>query len=278
MQWNLKSFVALFFVLLFCCITDGAPLDPAKPPGGNFDLSHWKLTLPLDKQGGTNSNAAEASAAQLGAGYTNADFFRTAPDGAMVFASPALGAIAGGYKGRNSHPRTELRELLNPKDSKVNWTGDGVHSLTARCRVNAIADGGKVCIGQIHGRSTDIPLVMIYYDNTVAPGKVTAKVKYHVDDSKVDNDNEKHFAFAPVALNADINYRIFVTNGVVAVTVNGETQSQDFYATDPHWKNVDYYFKAGAYYTSNGGTTNATQVSFFALAAIHPAISSAKAP
>src|SRR6185369_6317433 len=58
-------------------------LDAAKPPGGNFDLSHWKLTLP-------DAVASEISAAQLTAGITNAFFFTDA-DGAMVFRCPVTG-------------------------------------------------------------------------------------------------------------------------------------------------------------------------------------------
>ena len=136
---------AVLFSFLVCAVN--AALNPAKPPGGNFDLSHWKLMLPLDKDSGANGTATEISAAQLVDGYTNAGFFRTAPDGAMVFETLAEGAIAGGHRGPNTHPRTELRELLNPKDAKANWSGNGVHILTAHCRVNALADGGRVCIG-----------------------------------------------------------------------------------------------------------------------------------
>src|SRR5262245_33612978 len=81
----------------------GQPLDSNLPPGGNFDLSHWKLTLP-------DANATEIPAEQLDAGYTNSLFFYTAQDGAMTFWSP----VTGGVTGETDYPRSELRELLNP--------------------------------------------------------------------------------------------------------------------------------------------------------------------
>src|SRR5689334_23501229 len=94
-------------LLLICALARA--LDPGRPPGGNFDLSHWKLTLP-------DASASELSAAQLVAGYTNASFFFTGPDGAMVFWCPVTGGTTSG----SSYPRSELRELINPSDDNVN--------------------------------------------------------------------------------------------------------------------------------------------------------------
>src|SRR5436190_21630249 len=43
-------------VMLCFCIEAWA-LNPSLPPSGNFDLSHWKLTLPVDSNG-TNVGTA----------------------------------------------------------------------------------------------------------------------------------------------------------------------------------------------------------------------------
>src|SRR5204863_6640658 len=44
-QWGFQ------FLLLVCLLTSfvALALDPSLPPGGNFDLSKWKLTLPDTK-------------------------------------------------------------------------------------------------------------------------------------------------------------------------------------------------------------------------------------
>jgi hypothetical protein len=268
----------VWLLALVACVAARGSLDPAKAPGSNFDLSHWKLSLPVNDAGDTTGKATEISTAKLTGGYSNPPFFRTGNDGAMVFECPAEGAIVAGMRGPNAHPRTELRELLNPSDSKVNWTGEGVHMLSARCRVNAVAAGGKVCIGQIHGRIIDVPLLMIFYDNTTSPARVTANLKYRVDKAKVRGSSDHRFQFANVELGADMDYTILVTNGSVAVTVNGVTQSQGFYANDARWKDVDLYFKAGAYYTANGGKTTAAQVAFYTLVSSHPDGNDRKVP
>ena len=127
-------------------------LDPNLPPGGNFDLNHWYLQLPTSNGILTAASGTvdSASTAQLVAGFTNA-YFYTAADGAMIFWAPNNGARTSG----STHPRSELRELLDPADSGVNWTVYGSNFLTATCVVsNVPSDTGKVCIGQIHEPST----------------------------------------------------------------------------------------------------------------------------
>src|SRR5947209_16011728 len=106
------------------------PLElKALPPGNNFDLSHWKLTLPIDNLGGTLGEAAEIKNPLLQS-YTS-QFFFTGSDGAMVFWCPVIGAVTSSA----TDSRTELRELLDGSSSDVNWTGYGTHILRAQCKV-----------------------------------------------------------------------------------------------------------------------------------------------
>jgi parallel beta-helix repeat protein len=129
-------------------------LNPAKPPGSNFDLSHWKLTLP-------DAVASEIPAAQLTAGSTNSFFF-TGADGAMVFWCPVTGGTTSG----SSYPRAELRELLDPENDNVNWTGYGTHILNAQCKVTQIPSSKKTIIGQIHSFSGNAyPLIKLQFNN-----------------------------------------------------------------------------------------------------------------
>ena len=81
--------------LLACAATLGLAvvsvpaLDPSQPPGGNFDLSHWKLTLP-------DAGASDIVSAQLESGFNESSFFYTGPDGAMVFWCPVTGGVTDG--------------------------------------------------------------------------------------------------------------------------------------------------------------------------------------
>jgi autotransporter-associated beta strand protein len=256
-------------VAFLICISAGRALalDSDKPPGQNFDLNQWELTLPVNSAGGTNGTAADIPALQLVAGYTNAPYFATGADGAMVFWCPAAGATTSG----SSSPRTELREMLGAVDNdfSVNWSANGLHLLTGQCLVNAVANGGEVAIGQVHAYSVNIPLVILYYDNSLNQGTINATVKYNTTNAPVNGHTDNTLTFANVGLNSPIHYQLLVSNGVVFITVNGSTQSQNFYATDTNWANANFYFKAGDYYVNNGGATNPAQVSFYELTVNH---------
>jgi len=49
------------------------------PPSSILDLSHWKLTLPVDSGNGTGGDPAEISAHDLAAGYRSG-YFCVDPD------------------------------------------------------------------------------------------------------------------------------------------------------------------------------------------------------
>ena len=72
--------LALRVIAVVICLAGGTAwaLDSGQPPGGNFDLSHWKPQLPTD--GGlltcTNLGVDEFTPAELEAGTNNAYFYR----------------------------------------------------------------------------------------------------------------------------------------------------------------------------------------------------------
>jgi hypothetical protein len=88
-----------FALILFVNSAEAQVLDPSLPPGGNFDLSYWKITRP---------NQQERDSDQLAAGYSVVPDFYTDPvTGAMVFTCPNDGATGG-----STYPRSELREMI----------------------------------------------------------------------------------------------------------------------------------------------------------------------
>ncbi len=225
----------------------------AVPPGSNFDLSRWKITLPIDDFGGLTGEATEIKQPIL-ASYSS-QFFYTGTDGAMVFWCPVVGATTANA----TAPRTELRELISGTDSTVNWTVNGTHVLRAQCRVTQQPDSGAVIIGQIHGYPSP-RLVKLQYDE----GLVQAYIKNSFSAS-----GDTKFSWT-VSTNAALDYEIKVVDGVVFITVNGVTRSHDLLASDSAWGTISYYFKAGAYLQDNSGpVTEGGRVSFYQLSATH---------
>jgi hypothetical protein len=246
MQFGLACLSLLSFGLV-----PARALNPLLPPGLNFDLTHWKLTLP-------ETGAPEVSVAQLIAGYTNAAYFYTGSRGEMVFWCPVTGGTTSG----SSYPRSELREMLNPTSSTVNWTGHGTHTLDAQCRVLKIPSTGKVIIGQIHGYTGNAyPLIKLQYYN----GLVDALVKHSPN-----NSTDTHYYFMNVGLSNLITYQIKVTDGLLSMTVNGSNRAVNIFQTDPDWANQTMYYKAGNYCQDNSGTsTEGALVSFEQLSTSH---------
>jgi len=250
-----KKFLrALLSLALTMCVANGA--RAGLPPGSNFDLSHWKLELPVDVVGGTTGVAAEISAGQLSAGFTN-NYFYSGADGAMTFWCPVTGATTSG----STYPRSELRELLNPNDASVNWLGTGTHILRAQCKVTQQPSAGAIIIGQVHGYSYSQRLVKLQFNNGV--------VQAYVRNSPTVAGDTK-FTYPSVALNGTINYEIKVLDGVASIAVNGVTNSFNFFASDPAWQTINYYFKAGSYVQDNIGTdTEGGRVAFYQLSVTH---------
>jgi hypothetical protein len=163
----------------------------------------------------------------------------------MTFWAPVPGATTSG----SSYPRSELREQISPPSNSSNWFGFGTHTLDAECRVTQIPSTAKVIIGQIHGYTGEaLPLVKLQYNN----GTIEALIKTNANDSLTD----RKYVYSFVGLSNSITYQIKMVNGLISVTVNGQTQSLDVFQTDPNWATNTLYFKAGSYCQDNVGNTN----------------------
>ena len=251
------------FLALLSPVGRAQTLDPGKPPGGNFNLTNFYLGLPVDSSGGTNGNSASIPATQLVAGYSNALYFYTEQDGAMVFWAFVLGATTSG----SSYPRSELREQISPPSNSSNWVAYGTHVLEAHCKVTQVPSSGKVIIGQIHGYTgAALPLVKLQYNK----GTIEVLIKTNANDDLTD----RKYTFMNVGLSNSIHYQIQVVNGLIAVAVNGMTNSLNVLQTDPDWATNTLYFKAGSYCQDNAGTIDeGSRVAFYALERWHgPAI------
>jgi hypothetical protein len=238
-------------------------LEPGQPPSGNFDLTHWKLTLPIGRQGKPD----EVLPAQLSDAYVHAPYFLSSPvDGAMRFWAPVTGVTTQG----STYPRSELREQRTPGKDSPNWYANGTHVLEAECRIIQVPSSGRVIIGQVHGKKTPTgeaanPLVKLAYDAQSRSLRVQVKASPHRQRREESTD-----VVGGIELGTLIKYQIKIVDGVAHVTVNGKRFERDFYATDPDWAKTDLYFKAGAYTLDNQGpSTEGAQVDFYVLRVRH---------
>ena len=251
----------LFFLAIGLAVLLGAlparALYSNLPPGSNFNLANWKITLPVDSNGTNIGNAIEKTAAELVAGYTNAVYFYTAPDGAMVFWCPISGATTSG----STYPRSELRELLNPANDNINWNSAvGIHTLDGVCKVTQVPSTGKVIIGQIHGFSGNAyPMIKMQFESS----SIRCLCK---SDPAGDGTDDIILTFPNPGVNKLISYRIQTFGTNLNVTVNNTTLVGNISL----WGGAICYFKAGNYCQDNVGTNGeGSSVSFYSLNVNH---------
>ncbi len=288
------------FILLLCALSSLAhgtmaqDLNPNVPPSGNFDLSHWKITLP---------SQIENSVTDLINGFENSNWFYTDHStGAMVFNCPNDGQTGG-----STYPRSELREMLRGENTSIGTSGingnnwvfssstlanqeaaggvDGV--LTATVAVDHVSRTsdedrkiGRVIVGQIHA-SSDEPC-RLYYRKL--PGNTKGSIYfahepttgaeqwYEMIGSRSDNAADPEDG---VALGEKFSYEIKVVYNTLTVTIMREGKDdvvQEVDMTNSGFANDWMYFKAGNYNQNNAGDAGEyAQVSFFALDVTHSA-------
>lgn len=245
-------------------------LDPALPPSGNFNLTNWNITLPVDSSGGLTGTAITVKTSTLASGYSYAPYFYTATDGAMTFEVPHNGATAG----TSSHPRSELRECF-PNGSLYNWVANDptgkVHTLVGTCVPDtaSIGTGGYISIGQIHGKEPNIPAIILRY---YASGRVAATVKR----SPSDPVTQATYEFNSVGSNPIINYTLQIVGDATGkvdayLTVNGQTVHDPMSAHDPAWATTTFYFKAGLYNVAPV-TGKTARLAFYKLVPTHSTV------
>ncbi|PTU73474.1 polysaccharide lyase family 7 protein [Pseudomonas mangrovi] len=250
-----------------------AALDPSLPPGGNFDLGNWNITIPFDAENDTVGKPLTILPVNLVGpnGYSHMPAFFTDSDGAMNFWAPLNGATTGGSK----HPRSELREMIDGVSNAVNWDSFGTAILDAQVRVMKVpADDGIVIIGQVHGHGS-APLVLLYYkyDQTKQTGRVIAKLQGTPVQGPPFTQNT---IATDIRLGERFTYQIKVErqpNGGPAIassSVNNGTPAE--MVMEPSWDLETFYFKAGSYlHTYGDSATDGALVKFYRLAASHPA-------
>lgn len=238
-------------------------LNPNAVPSTNFDLSNWKLQLPIDVQGSFSGKATEVKTLT---NYVHQNYFYTGNDGAMVLSAPVQGATTGG----SNYARSELREMNGT--AKAEWSLQQGGHLSATLQVDAAPrhnDGtyGKVVLGQVHG--IDEELVRLVWED----GRV-----YFANDMTMAGSADAHIELLDaqgwqpsVSLNETFTYDIDVSADrlVISVVADGQLYSASSSINDA-WNDDRFYFKAGVYLGVNEHNGSGDgQVSIFAVDATH---------
>lgn len=224
---------------------DRAP-DPmpgqVEAPETSIALTHWKLTLPVTKDGTVAGpgNAVDMIVLQ---GLSVPPYFTVTPD-SISFRAPTDGATTKG----SHYPRSELREM-DGEGEEYQWVLEQGGTLSATLQVDELpkttkGKAGAIVIGQIHG--PDDELCRLYYDN----GSL-----YFVDDKAGKAGKETKFVLkssagksAKIPLGEQFSYEIDANSERLKVSVSyGDIT---YTATDPisaFWPGKELYFKAGLY-------------------------------
>src|SRR5918994_1173955 len=237
-------------------------LNASVAPSGNFNLSNWKITIPVDQNGSTSGIAVEVQGLS---DYTNARYFYTGSDGAMVFYAPVDGATTKG----SSYARSELREMNASEKAAWNLSQGGFMGATLEVDAAPNRDGigGRLVVGQIHGQ--DDELVRLYWEN----GTV-----YFANDQAGSGNSETKFtlkdstgATPDVSLNEKFSYTINAKGSTLEVDVYADGKVYESSTKiNSVWQSDTFYFKAGAYLGANESNgSGAGQASFYALDVNH---------
>ena len=227
-------------------------------PSSILDLSHWKLTLPVDAHHGTSGEAAEVQAADLTDGYSSG-YFGADPTGGVRFWAPVDGATTDD----SAYPRSELRYMLDPDDDNANWVPDEWRAgLAARLVVERVpASTHKVVVGQIHGFQTNAFIKLRYqYDPDAHTGSIAALVNEDPDATGSTNFG----SVGGIPTGEPFTYSITVLDREITIKVNGAVLTS--FHVQRGWLHVPMYFKAGSYDQANGtSSTDGGRVTFYTL-------------
>jgi hypothetical protein len=231
-------------------------LDPGYAPGGNFDLKHWDLQLPVGSPG--KPDIIPSAKLQGRDGYQDSYFFTESGDGAMVMKVPGNPSSSGCVTTSHSpHCRSELREVDPANGHPISWNPQaGTNRLMATVAVPQ-PDNGKhgTVIGQIHiDESISFkPLCLLYYnkDGDIVVG---------VEQTRAGND-EVFTKLGNVPVGKQFSYEIDYDSNQLRVGINGHFQTLSTFSLDAPLS----YFKAGNY---NQGSSP-SEVHFFALTIQH---------
>ena len=235
----------------------------------SIDFSNWKLTLPVDEN--NNGSPDEYLPASLVNGayrYNNQIkpfMYDQLEDSSMVFYTYPQSSTTN-----SSYSRTELRELIDPSNSRINWTLTQGGEMRGRLKLEAVskdADSSmeyhKTIVMQIHGiisisdmetygfsSNNGPPLIKIYWkDGFIWSHKKSLVNEATIGDALLEvsssiwtdeKDNLGYVGFEP------FDFRITASNAKIEVQLN-ENEPLIYQDISLEKWPFENYYKAGNY-------------------------------
>jgi len=255
------NFLVISFVLLLPFTVSAASLssratagNPSCSPGGNFDLSTWKLQLP---SGSPNNPTSITSAKLQGcSGYKDQYFFTDSKTGDLVMKVPGSPASSDCVTTSGSkHCRTELREVDRSNGQNAAWDPNAAKNLlTVSLAVVVPDDGGHgTAIGQVFGSDNGKPVAEMYYNRK---GDIVIGVN-----QTPEGGNQFITALGNVPVGTRFTYELSYQSNVLTVKINGAAKKLSTFSLNA----PKSYFKAGNYNQGN----IPSEVRFFAISVAH---------
>ena len=235
----------------------------------DITFTNWKVTLPVDEN--NNGKPDEYQPNELiNLGYQTLEsvkpfMYDDVSDNSLVFYTYPESSTTN-----SSYSRTELRELINPSNSKDNWTLEEGGIMEGRLKIESISEDAnssnnyhRVIVMQIHGiiseedmatfgfsSNNGPPLIKIYWKD----GYIWSHKKSLIDDNTDGNDllETSNNTWTDIKVNLGyvgydvFNFRIKASDARIEVQLNNE----DVYVYEDisldKWP-YENYFKAGNY-------------------------------
>ena len=238
----------------------------------DINFSNWKVTLPVDENNNGTPDEYQPNAL-IDYGYQTLEavqpyMYDDISDSSLVFYTfPDVSTT------NSSYSRTELRELINPDNSRENWTLLEGGEMIGRLKVDSVSEDNessndfhRVIVMQIHGiiseedmnihgfsSNNGPPLIKIYWKD----GSVWCHKKSLIDettegDALLETSNNtwtdiKH-NLGYVGYDA-FNFRITASDARIEVQLNDDTPLVYEDVSLDRWP-YENYFKAGNYLTT----------------------------
>ncbi len=254
----------------------------------NIDLSHWKVTVPVNKD---NGKPLEVSPPEILNYATNESLKpymyndSTRSGGLVFYANPTSSTTTN-----TKYSRSELREQIEPGKNNINWTFEQGGVMKGKLAMEAVSKDQngkyhKTIIMQIHGRLSNKqrdligakdnnapPVLKIYWQN----GKIRVKTKVlkfagisgsALLHEEAWGDDKGHTFKEEVGFNK-FSLEVKVSKGKMVVGLNNSEFKVYKNIHMDKWGVFENYFKAGNYFQSRDEGSFA-KVKFYELTVSH---------
>lgn len=257
----------------------------------DINFSNWKVTLPVDEN--NNGSPDEYQPNQLiNGGYRNITAVKSFMYDDVLDKSIVFYTFPNTTTANTSFSRTELRELINPANSKINWTLDTGGEMNGRLKMMEISTDNasssrvfhRTIFMQIHGiisisdmntygfsSNNGPPLLKMYWEEGFIwafkkslVNEATTGINLLNTTSSIWKDEKINMGY--VGFN-EFEFRIKASKGKLELQLNNESPNIYEDTSLAKWP-FENYFKAGNYLQTTNSEAFA-RVKYYNLTVTH---------